>query len=433
MSRAALINAFTPAREVTEPTLFAGRREQVRLLADALHAEGSVPIIFGDRGLGKSSLAVQAELLAIGDTVLLSSLNDLNSAIPEENSYLTLHITCSDEIRDTNQLLQALINAAEDIDSDPLGDGEKSMLVDRQTRRKLTVKVFETESTRTYRAEAGRIKYESLNLTEKFTRVIRLLLQVYDQRVLIVIDELDRVKDLNGFSSFVKATSGPELKYMLVGIAQSLSDLALDHPSIERAAVPVRMPRMSNGELADIVDGAVRKLREQGLPHSFDPAARKRLVRTAGGFPWFVHVIGQDALKRAADTGSHVVSEDIVIQATRNLVTNQFAQHFADAYQRAVRDSIQREKVLRTLASWADANVPTAQLYPVLKSLGVTNPSVYKRHLMSEEYGAVIMTPGYQKQGLVRFRNEMFKQYVTLAPSLYERVDDDVRKATDGG
>jgi hypothetical protein len=80
---------------------------------------------------------------------------------------------------------------------------------------------------------------------------------------------------------------------LLVGIAQNLSDLILDHSSIERQMTPIHMTK---GELADIIDRAVEKLRAQGMPYTFSTDARIRLVRMAAGFPWFIHVIGQAGL-----------------------------------------------------------------------------------------------------------------------------------------
>jgi len=35
----------------------------------------------------------------------------------------------------------------------------------------------------------------------------------------------------------------------------------------------------------------------------------------------------------------------------------------------------------------------------------------------------VILTPGYQDRGLIRFRNEVFRQYVNMVPSLFPGVD----------
>ena len=218
---------------------------------------------------------------------------------------------------------------------------------------------------------------------------------------------------------------------MIVGIAQDWSDLMLDHSSLERQATPIRVPRMPAPELAEVVDLAASYLDREGLGLRFSSEARTRLVQMSGGFPWFIHVIGQAALMLAYDQGVDVVDDRCVIHAIRGLVANQFAQHFADTYQMAVRDSSQREIVLRAFAAWKSSDIPTSAIYPVAKNLGVSNPSIYMGHLCGDQYGSVLMKPGFQNRGLVRFRNEMFKQYVFLAPSLSggvdERVDDALR------
>jgi hypothetical protein len=79
-----------------------------------------------------------------------------------------------------------------------------------------------------------------------------------------------------------------------------------------------------------------------------------RIVDFAAGFPWFVHVIGQSALLIAADEKRNLVAEADVVQAVQNITNNQFAQQFSDMYRNAVRNSYQREIVLRTLAEWPE-------------------------------------------------------------------------------
>ena len=50
-------SAFTPASPVSEKELFAGRIAQVRLVVDAINLPGQHAIIYGERGVGKTSLA----------------------------------------------------------------------------------------------------------------------------------------------------------------------------------------------------------------------------------------------------------------------------------------------------------------------------------------------------------------------------------------
>ena len=425
--RAIYLNAFRPAQEMSEPRFFAGRQQQVQDLVDALRVTGSCPLIFGDRGLGKSSLAVQAQLIAMGDRQLLEQIGAADRALLDDETFLTLFVTCSDSLQHVDQLIQMIINAAEDVV--PAGGDPVSALVDRTTRRKVTLKFFETETTRKYEAKKERPGFENLSLIERLQRVIRLLNEVYQGPVLILVDELDRLRDKSGLASLLKALSTADLKFLLVGIAQDWSDLLLDHASIERQISPVKVTRMTRPELAEIVDRAQLALEDSASTLRFDGAARVQLVDIAGGFPWFVHVLGQASLMRAVEESAPTVTREHVTKSMRDLVRNRFAQHFADSYQRAVRDSVQRELTLRVLAHWPTADIPTASVYPILRGLGVSNPAAYRGHLMRDQYGPVLMAPGYQDRGLVRFRNEMFRQYVFLVPSLYSGVDENVAAA----
>ena len=430
MSRTAILNAFSPVRELAEPSRFAGRGAEIRELTDALRIQGSTPVIYGDRGLGKSSLAVQMQLIAIGDKELLSSVNAQNLALSDEETFLTFYVTCSDQIQSLQDLQLLMIHRLEAVDLISSGLQAKELLVDRTTRRRVSLKFFEAETTRKYAERTERLRLDELTPHERLERELGIIWEAFEIPVLFIVDELDRARNITGLAPYFKAASSAQLKFMLVGIAQSLSDLSLDHPSIERQMMPVRLPRMTPGELADIVDKAMLALRADGHEYSLSVAARKRLVGMSGGFPWFIHVIGQSALIAACDDGRSTVQEDDVIRASRDLVKNRFSQQFRDSYQRAVRDSSQREIVLRVCAAWPNNDIPTAQVYPVCQRLGVTNPAVYRGHLSGEYYGEPLIIPGYQSRGLLRFRNEMFKQYVNLVDSTYEDVADRVRRET---
>src|SRR4029453_5011284 len=130
-----LTNVFHPGKEFDDPALFSGRSMQVVDLPKAMHAEGSCPIIYGDRGLGKSSLALQAQRIAMGDPSLLQlqetapapRLTDVPSlqfdnagveewAFSQEESYLAFYVACSDATPTTKSVLQRLINSLTSVD-----------------------------------------------------------------------------------------------------------------------------------------------------------------------------------------------------------------------------------------------------------------------------------------------------------------------------
>jgi Cdc6-like AAA superfamily ATPase len=66
------VNAFTPADEVREPERFAGRKEQLQTLSRALESDGVQIVIYGNRGVGKSSLAHQLSNLVKSRTMCKS-------------------------------------------------------------------------------------------------------------------------------------------------------------------------------------------------------------------------------------------------------------------------------------------------------------------------------------------------------------------------
>src|SRR6266511_2125640 len=49
--------AFSPAAPIRETDVFTGRTEQLRRVVDAINQQGQHVLIYGERGVGKTSLA----------------------------------------------------------------------------------------------------------------------------------------------------------------------------------------------------------------------------------------------------------------------------------------------------------------------------------------------------------------------------------------
>jgi type II secretory pathway predicted ATPase ExeA len=426
--RADLFTVFSPARELEQPDRFAGRKAEVLRLTDSLQVPGSCPLIYGHRGLGKSSLALQIDRIAQGDVELLAELGNESRGLPEDGRFLVLWVTCTDTVQGIDDVLQLMINAAEDVDMLD-ADSASPVLVDRTSRRKLSLKAFEFETVRRYEDQKARTSHQLLSVSEVAGRLCQLLTDIYGQPVLVIVDELDRVRRTDGLASFIKASSSNQLKFLLVGIGNTISDLLADHQSLERHVVAVQVPLMKDSELIEIVSRAEHALIEMGHVIRFADEAKLLLARVAAGFPWFVHVLGQKALVWAYDAGETTVSETAVSNAVKWIVRDDFAQQFSDTYQLAVRNSYQREIVLRACAEWPQADIPIREIYKIARTLNVTNPSVHKRQLCETNFGNVLFLPSLQSGGLVRFSNEMFKAYVRLRPSLHGGIDAQVREA----
>lgn len=101
-----LQNVFTPAAAIENSERFAGRQEQLDGISLALQSEGTQIVIYGNRGVGKSSLARQLSALARGDQTIIDRL-----ALPPHQTpdYLVISLECEDSIIDVKTLVLRLL------------------------------------------------------------------------------------------------------------------------------------------------------------------------------------------------------------------------------------------------------------------------------------------------------------------------------------
>jgi Cdc6-like AAA superfamily ATPase len=430
VNRELVMNAFLPAAGVEDPHRFAGRGSEIEELTNALSTKGSIPLVYGQRGLGKSSLALQMSRIAQGDVELLSELELEDLALPEEQRYITFYVNCTDSTKNLRGLLQMMINAVESLKNQKIRDDAQGeyRLIDKSTRRGVSLKFFHLETTKSYVAQVQALDTAKFSPEELLLRLTETLTDVYGQKVLFVVDELDRVSNTKGLASFLKSYSSEYLKFMLVGIGTTEGALLRDHASLSRQLVPVGVSTMSKLELESIVDRTEEYLAEGGESLTFAPSAKTKLAQIAQGFPWFVHVLGQAALVAAVRDKRLSVERIHIDEIVKTLASGRLARQFNDLYHKAVRDSFPREYVLRLFAHWPAEDIPTSEIYPKAKALGVTAPSNYLGHLTQEQCGHVL-APSPQQSRLYRFTDGMFKVYVQLRPSIYENLDSEVRAA----
>lgn len=423
-SRRIVLNAFRPNVEAELPQSFAGRKEEILALADALLVDGSCPVIFGERGLGKSSLALQLERIALGDVELLSDLGSEERVLSEPHRFVSVAIACTDEMSTPDKLFQGILNEAEGYAS--LDELPNRTLVRSQESKSLKLKVIEVSSMNEFSATSA-ATHASLTVEERLVEVLRRVHQNYGRKVLVIIDELDRVKDTSRLAGFIKNHCNDWLKFVLVGIASNVSALLNDHQSVERKILPTKIAKMTKFELGEIVDGVQELLWSNGIEIQFEPEATDLLANASRGFPWYVHLFGQDALLRVFDRERHFVTETDIRLAIEDLAASRFAQQFGDVYLRAVRESRNREIVLRLAAFSDDEDIAVSMVSSQARQIGVGNTSLCKRQLTEEEFGHVLSTVSGTKGGVVRFRNAMFRRYVQLRMPIFQGVAEDIR------
>lgn len=290
---------FTPTSPINETSLFAGRTEQVRQIVDIVHQEGQHGVLYGERGVGKTSLAnVLSGLLGHDQAVLAPRVNCAST-----DTFSSVWRKTFDEI-ELKQRAQSIGFGAQPSEktfaaSDLLGGGEGPVTPDHVRR--------------------------ALVLLSKLAVPI------------LIIDEFDRLGQdaRRAFADTVKMLSDHSVPatVILVGVADSVEQLIKEHESVERALVQIRMPRMSQDEINQIITTGITRLGMQ-----IDPTALGRISKLAQGFPHYAHLLGLYSVRASVDVRSMIVSVDSVNKAIDKAISG-VQQSIRSDYDAAVRSA----------------------------------------------------------------------------------------------
>ena len=211
--------AFRPATPIDSETLFAGRRRQMERILDVVLQPGQHAVVYGIRGVGKTSLArVMSDILRRAGTTM-ANFYTCNSG----DSFDAIWRSVLEDIEMTYLAPPTGFAGAADEDSvsalDVIGrlvtnaDGSPRPIRPDDVRRAFSV-----------RPDGG-------------------------PHQVVIIDEFDRVQDRTVralFADTIKSLSdqGVPATVILVGVADSVDQLIDEHPSVERSVAQIHMPAM---------------------------------------------------------------------------------------------------------------------------------------------------------------------------------------------
>ncbi len=272
--------------EVVDPMWFFGREEEVTKVLEVLAHPEQTGVIYGERGVGKSSLGHLVQSLAGGDLAPLDyyggrerlettrkGLFGTTKVAPL--SFETVRLVASrDDVLDNVYYqaavaIQTLLNNSEKLEqlhvelgATVLGSGG-------------TVKVgFQ-------RAHNGLPPMDTGGRGRFDAAVSDFTSKRKDATLLVVIDEFDQVAD--GAKLAEQLKKHPRLKFVLIGIADQLAELVAEHASTPRVITPIHVRPMTEIELTSLVDGiclALATVIEVPLE------VRSRLVQVSDGSPY---------------------------------------------------------------------------------------------------------------------------------------------------
>lgn len=359
---------FTPSAPIDNQALFAGRVNQLNRIIGAVTQRGQHAILFGERGVGKTSLA----------NVLLKIL------------------------RGSQEKLKSVIVNCDSEDRFDL----------------LWCKIFlELENTQT-------LDFEPHQVNPEFIR-LRLQRQITGSAI-IIVDEMDRLNRDSYFTASMADTiktlsdHSTNITLILVGIANAVEELIAQHLSIERALIQIQMPRMSQEELAEILRKGL-----SNLSMTMDQEVIDFIVFLSQGLPNYVHLLALHASQSAIRENQSNINVNHLNKAIRQACEN--AQHsIMTAYSTSISSSRQETIYPKVLLACALAPKDETGCFravdvrePLSRILGkeYTTTSAFNRHLnqfCEESRGKVLEKKGIERHYRFRFINAMMPPYIIM-------------------
>jgi Cdc6-like AAA superfamily ATPase len=361
-------STFSPHQPINEKELFVGRVELIKKVLDTTFQAGKHVALFGDRGVGKSSLA-----------------NSISSTLTSINPHtLCIKRMCTVE-HDFGMIWRHVFDD------------------------------FQIE---------GKPVAEILGKTPNPYDVFKIIRDIGPgRRIVIILDEFDRITDEKTkslMSDLIKALSDNDDRttVVIVGVAKNIAGLFRDHASLPRAMQQIPMPRMDNAELEQIVTSR--------LPHvgmEIDRATLKAIVSLSQGFPGFTHLIALNAARMAVERRSVSVGAEDLQNALR-VVVEEADQSVTDAYFNAVRSSRKKHQYREVLLACALANTDERNRFTAravgdaLTRIGTPLPMTsFGRNLeqfCSEDRGPTLVREGLPKNYQYYFDYALLKPFTII-------------------
>jgi Cdc6-like AAA superfamily ATPase len=374
---------FTPNTPIDEKSLFAGRQSQIRRVIDVVNQKGQHAIIFGERGVGKTSLA-----------------NVLSSFLNMPAALLAPRVNC-----DSTDTFDSVWRKV-------LGGAAAAGFAPGRPRPISTIDVLGDVAT-----------------PDAVRRTLTLLGQ---QAVpIVIVDEFDRLArgPRLAFADTIKTLSDHAVPatVVLVGVADSVDQLIAEHQSVERALVQIQMPRMLEGEIHQIILTGVDRL---GM--TIEPDALERIGRLSQGLPHYAQLLGLHAARVALDRQSLAVTGGDVAQAIRNALED--AQHsvrraYHDAIRSPRKDNLFGDVLLAcALAKTTELGFFAAQdVRGPMRAITGKNYEIpsFAQHLnefSESKRGPLLQKAGESRRYMYRFINPLMQPFVIMQGVVAGRV-----------
>lgn len=396
---------FRPTSPITVPDVFAGRERQLTRVCDVVTQEGQHALLYGERGVGKTSLA----------------------------SVLSAYLVASEEDGEYAEIVSPRVNCDADDTFDSVW--RKVLKVVRLTEQHQPAG-FDTRPSAlqvdaTVFLEPEYMEEPNPKLID--VEAVRVALTLLGERAIpiLIIDEFDRLVPpvRRVFADLIKTLSDhtTPATIVLVGVADSVDGLLEDHQSIARALVQVNVPRMTASEIRAIL---VKGSKPLGM--SFDEDAVRWITAISQGLPHYAHLLGLNAVRAALRKTSLRVTTEHVEAAIRQAAQDT-QQSVQKAYVEAIRSAKPGNLFADVLLACAIADKDELGHFkaqdvrrPMQMITGrdydIPNFAQHLSEFCSEKRGRILWASGEKRRRTYQFRDPLMQPFVIMHGALDHKL-----------
>ena len=401
----ALINdRFTPSDVIRTPSRLYGRNSILNDIERTFGSPGRHVFLFGDRGVGKSSVAETAayKLTDHGDPIVVQC---------------TRNITLFEIVRDI-----ASRTYKRDVQ---FGPNEKS---------KGFRLGFEGLSFSGSVGNKEKDRAPTPTTINQCFELLRFLDDNISGQLVVVLDEFDRIeKDetVSDFAEFIKglnSLSDTGIKFIFCGIFATLEDIITRHGSTGRVFKTIELPKVIYGELFEIIQPIAKELGVD-VPTGY----LIRIAVLSDRFPHFVHLFGMSLFWNLFDKnfGGDKISYSEYEQAVHSTLQEAEGE-LKFAYEKAVRKVKlydDYEHVLWAFSDRGETILQSRSVYQksylnIVKQLDLPDDQIMDgdafvrrvQNLKNERHGCILV-PAVGKSGWFRFKENRIRGYCRLLAS----------------
>jgi Cdc6-like AAA superfamily ATPase len=371
-----LAENLTPSKSIQTPERLFGRSKNLTAIDRALSSPGRQIFIYGDRGVGKTSLALTA------------------AHLHTDSDLAPIQVMCG-RYSTFAEVIQAVGNATVPVEKRM---AEKSS--GGGFNFNLPGGVGGVGYTKPTRTGGAITAPASLN---DALDIVRLVASKANGKQVIVVDEMERIEspdEKDKFAEFIKNI--PELsdniRFIFCGIGHDLTELLQAHASAGRILETIKLERLHHSDLWQIITAAADKLNV-----AVQRDALIRIGQISDGFPHYVHLIGESLFWKMFDDPEVVSVSD--------------ASHFKAGIEGALQRT---EAILR--AQYEKATQKTRNTADYEESLWALADSTSDRRQISEVY-ETSYSRILAKRGRVRLaRDTLNQRYLSLRKESHGRI-----------